>query len=82
MLADLGAAGGEVPNHLLADALDLGHAVLHGMPFDADAFDELAAEGHLVEEPGSAGVRVERLAVEGSGPAFGLGRVGHDGVGV
>ena len=48
---DLAAAGGELPEHVAADAGDIGDAVADRSPLDPEAAGQLPPQLRLVEVP-------------------------------
>jgi hypothetical protein len=66
VLLDLLAPLREVAAEVVADAGDLGGAMLHRLALDADGSRELVAERRLVQEAGCPGMGVERPPVPAS----------------
>ena len=80
---DLGPPLGEHVDEVAWDAGHVRAAVDDGQPFDAEAAGELGAQLGLVEEPGGAGVVVDRPAIQCPPAAVrGAGGVGDQDVGV
>ena len=69
---DLGAAAGERPAHVAADADDLGDAVaVHLVEHEPEPGGELAAQRRLEDRLGGVALAVEGSSVEGGAPPVG-----------